>query len=93
MDTTILLLLVCVVLIAITLILVIGFCCMLRVYLQRQPTVDVDRPDKDKYRPSYSLGTVYTNGAHENLGFPQETKDTEVEAKKIDGHKNEVIKT
>lgn len=94
MDTTILLLLVCVVLIAITLILVIGFCCMLRVYLQRgQPTVNVDRPDKDKYRPSYSLGTVYTNGAHENLGFPQETKDTEVEAKKIDGNKNEVIKT
>ena len=93
MDTTAILLVICVVLIAITLILMIGFCCMLRVYLRRQAAAN-------KYRPSYKLDTVYTNGAHENLAFTQERKNrteleiqNEKETKKKDGNKNEVIKT
>ena len=92
MDTTAVLLLICVVLIAITLMMMAGFCCMLRLYLRRQATAN-------SYRPSYNLESVYTNGGHENLAFRQEknvnvleTPD-EKERTKMDGNKNEVVKT
>ena len=86
MDTTVILLVVCLTLIAITLIMMIGFCCMFRAYLRR-------RPDRDRYKPSYNLETVYTN-TRENQGFTPEKKNVEThnakEAKKSDGNKNEI---
>lgn len=88
MDTTVILLVVCLALIAITLIMMIGFCCMFRAYLRR-------RPDRDRYKPSYNLETVYTNAdAHENQGFTPEKKKVEThngkETKKSDGNRNEI---
>lgn len=88
MDTTVILLLVCVALIAVTLILMAGFGCMLRVYLRRQAETM-----GEKYRPSYNLEKVYTRGAHENLGFPQENKVSDDEEKITNGNDDGVMKT
>jgi hypothetical protein len=93
MDTTVVLLSVCVVLIAITLMTMVGFCCLLRVYLKRQAAAN-------NYRPSYNLESVYTNGPRENLGFRPEKKNVaegetpnERDRTKMDGNKNEMVKT
>lgn len=90
MDTTVILLVVCLALIAMTLIMMIGFCCMFRAYLRR-------RPERDRYKPSYTLESVYSHTeAHENQGFTlQEKNKAEThngnETKKSDGNKNEII--
>ena len=92
MDTTVILLVVCLALIAMTLIMMIGFCCMFRAYLRR-------RPERDRYKPSYTLESVYSQTeAQENQGFTlhlQEKKKAEThngnETKKSDGNKNEII--
>ena len=67
---------------------------MLRLYLRRQAAAN-------SYRPSYNLESVYTSGGHENLAFRQEKNVNVLEVEtsdkkertKMDGNKNEVVKT
>lgn len=97
MDTTEILLVICVALISITLMLLVGACCVFRRYMKSNAL------RSRRYTPSYHLETTYTNGAHANEALREgKTKEEHLVIQnysskdeiKTDGNKNETaVKT